>query len=135
MTGYFKIDIQDRISLGKHVGFGLMVLIACTEFYDPEFKRFRHIWNWVVQMQNPLFSYKVHLLQLGDRVNDLHVDSTEAAMLCAISMTSVDCPDLVKPSTVCVVRDSLVKSLEAYMAGASLTIPLRYSGSPRKCQL
>ncbi|RUS84791.1 hypothetical protein EGW08_007475 [Elysia chlorotica] len=134
IPGYFKIDIQDRISLGKHVGFGLMVLIACTEFYDPEFKRFRHIWNWVVQMQNPLFSYKVHLLQLGERVHGLGVDSTEAAMLCAISMTSVDtdsteaamlcaismtsvdCPDLVKPNIVCHVRDILIGSLEAYMA-------------------
>ena len=40
-------------------------------------------------MQNPLFSYKVHLLSLGDRIQDKHMDRTEAAMLCAISMTSI----------------------------------------------
>ncbi|CAL1527134.1 unnamed protein product, partial [Lymnaea stagnalis] len=113
IPGYFKLDIQDRISLGKHVGFGLMVLIACTEFYDPEYKRFKYIWNWTMPMQNPLFSYKVHLLSLGDRIHEIQVDKTEASMLCAISMTSIDCPGLVKPGVVCIVRDALLDALEA----------------------
>ncbi|XP_059164712.1 uncharacterized protein LOC131947508 isoform X2 [Physella acuta] len=116
IPGYFKLDIQDRISLGKHVGFGLMVLIACTEFYDPEFKRFKYIWNWTMPMQNPLFSYKVHLLSLGNRIHEIQVDKTEASMMCAISMTSIDCPGLIKPGIVCLVRNVLIDALEAHIA-------------------
>ncbi|XP_055880492.1 uncharacterized protein LOC106057102 isoform X4 [Biomphalaria glabrata] len=116
IPGYFKLDIQDRISLGKHVGFGLMVLIACTEFYDSEYRRFKYIWNWTMPMQNPLHSYKVHLLDLGDRIHDIEMDRTEASMLCAISMTSIDCPGLVQPDIVCIVRDVLLDALKAHIA-------------------
>ncbi|KAH9507199.1 hypothetical protein Btru_056610 [Bulinus truncatus] len=119
IPGYFKLDIQDRISLGKHVGFGLMVLIACTEFYDSEYRRFKYIWNWTMPMQNPLYSYKLHLLSLGDRIHDIEMDRTEASMLCAISMTSIDCPGLLKPDIVCVVRDVLIDALEAHIATKS----------------
>ncbi|BFZ12318.1 hypothetical protein BsWGS_15357 [Bradybaena similaris] len=115
IPGYFKLDIQDRISLGKHVGFGLMVLIACTEFYDPEFKRFKHIWNWTMPMQNPLFSYKVHLLSLGDRIHNMEIDRTEASLMCAISMTSIDCPNLLNQDIVCEVRDALIDALKAHI--------------------
>ncbi|CAG5134266.1 unnamed protein product, partial [Candidula unifasciata] len=116
IPGYFKLDIQDRISLGKNVGFGLMVLIACTEFYDPEFKRFKHIWNWTMPMQNPLFSYKLHLLSLGDKMHEIQVDRTEASMMCAISMTSIDCPGLLKPKIVCDIRDALIVALQAHIS-------------------
>ena len=68
--------------------FLVALLPAAHKFYMPEKKCYRYFYNWTIPVDNPIFPFKVKLLEFAEKFHFLHLDDTEGAMLTCLGIVA-----------------------------------------------
>lgn len=83
-SGFCNLDFFDRQEMCNISCFQAAITIFATEWFNPELKKFKYFWNWTLSPENPMYLFKLHLLQAGDAVNKLRLSPVETALTLAI---------------------------------------------------
>ena len=86
--GFSNLDLSDRQDMCQLPCFQAALILFSTEWYDPDLKKFKYFWNWTLSPENPLYLFKLHLLQAGDVINKLRLSPIETTFTLAIMAAS-----------------------------------------------
>lgn len=64
------------------------MILSANNYYDKDQKRFQYFWNWTISPNNPLYFFKLRLLQCGEQLNQLNMTPMEETFLSIITFLS-----------------------------------------------
>ena len=87
-VGFEQLDPSDRHDLCQGACFQAALIICSSEWYNRALKKFQYFWNWTVSPENPMYLFKLHLLQAGETINKLNLSQVELSFVMALCCVS-----------------------------------------------
>ena len=116
IPGFEQLDPTDRHDLCQGACFQAALIICSSEWYNRALKKFQYFWNWTVSPENPMYLFKLHLLQAGEAINKLNLSQVELSFVMALCCVSADLTNLKDPDSVERIRRHLVYLLQQHLA-------------------
>ncbi|KAK3089486.1 hypothetical protein FSP39_003989 [Pinctada imbricata] len=116
IPGYEKINTDDMFYLALFNGFQACYMLNAVDLFDEANECFRYFWNFTVSPNNPMYFFKLHLVQNGQKVNKLNMSPVEKAMMVAITLFAADFRNLKDPEAIEDMRQRLINILMAHLA-------------------
>lgn len=83
-----QLDHDDKQDLCQLASFQAALILCGTEWYNKQQKKFQNFWNFTVSPENPMYLFKLHLLQAGEVINKLELSPVELSLTLALSCFS-----------------------------------------------
>lgn len=87
-SGFDSINSEDAAELCVMNSFHIAIILSANNYYDKEQKRFQYFWNWTLSPNNPMYFFKLRLLQCGEHLNRLNLTPMEETFLSVITFLS-----------------------------------------------
>lgn len=87
-SGFDSINSEDAAELCVMNSFHIAIILSANNYYDKEQKRFQYFWNWTLSPNNPMYFFKLRLLQCGEDLNRLNMTPMEETFLSVITFLS-----------------------------------------------
>ncbi|XP_076099777.1 uncharacterized protein LOC143069171 isoform X1 [Mytilus galloprovincialis] len=116
IPGFMQLDHEDKQDLCQLASFQAALILCGTEWYNKQQKKFQNFWNFTVSPENPMYLFKLHLLQAGEVINKLELSPVELSLTLALSCFSADLMFLKDPESVESVRRHIIYLLQQHIA-------------------
>ncbi|XP_071079411.1 uncharacterized protein [Haliotis cracherodii] len=116
VPGFKDLHPEDRHFVVQNMCFANILLIAAKEWYDAKTKTFFQMFHLKLPEWHPLYSYRELAFQLAEKIHELKMDRTEAAMISALNVIAADCSGLKEPEKIEGSRDFLISALTAHLS-------------------
>lgn len=116
IPGFMQLDHEDKQDLCQLASFQAALILCSTEWYNKQQKKFQNFWNFTVSPENPMYLFKLHLLQAGEVINKLELSPVELSLTLALSCFSADLMFLKDPESIESVRRHLIYLLQQHIA-------------------
>lgn len=82
------MDLEDRKNILNTCTFTGANIVAAVHFYNKQEQKYKNFWNWTVPADNPMYPFKLKLLELGENINSLNITNMEAAVIVSLLLLS-----------------------------------------------
>lgn len=115
IPGFESINQEDAAELCIMNSFHIAIIVQANNYFDKEQKRYQYFWNWTLSPNNPLYFFKLRLLQCGEQLNQLNMTPLEETFLSIITFLSTDLLYLRDPATLESLRQKMIHILQAQL--------------------
>ncbi|XP_061163193.1 uncharacterized protein LOC133172341 isoform X1 [Saccostrea echinata] len=115
VPGFENINTEDAAELCMLNCFHIGLIVAANNYYDKESKRFKYFWNWTLSPNNPMYFFKLRLLQCGEQLSQLNMTLMEETFLSIILFLSTDLLNLRDPATLESLRQNMIHIFQAQL--------------------
>ncbi|XP_048733066.2 uncharacterized protein LOC125649530 isoform X2 [Ostrea edulis] len=115
IPGFENINSEDAAELCILNSFHVTMILSANNYYDKDQKRFQYFWNWTISPNNPLYFFKLRLLQCGEQLNQLNMTPMEETFLSIITFLSTDLLNLRDPGTLESLRQKMIQIFQAQL--------------------
>lgn len=115
IPGFDSINSEDAAELCVMNSFHIAIILSANNYYDKEQKRFQYFWNWTLSPNNPMYFFKLRLLQCGELLNRLNLTPMEETFLSVITFLSTDITNLRDPATLESLRQKMIHIFQAQL--------------------
>ncbi|XP_013414288.1 uncharacterized protein LOC106176446 [Lingula anatina] len=128
LEGFRKFHSEDILQSLKFGGFQAIIIFASVKWFMPDQRRFRNFWNWTIEPKNPMYYFKIELVNMGELIHMLNLDDVESSLMCALNFLSPDWHGLQNP-------DQMEKARQMYLQALLAHIQEKYCHGIKRLQM